>query len=140
MSDRAGVAELFDHGHGDTGKASLRKGKSRAAETVQVCTIDAYVTAKQLSDVDLIKVDVEGMDAAVIRGAWETITRCRPVVCLELTPAWMVADDTEVLRRLIDLGYRLRVIGPDGRTSDATLDGILDTGSQRNVLLEPQSA
>ncbi len=36
-----------------------------------------------LSDVDLIKMDVEGYEANVIAGARETILRCRPIICAE---------------------------------------------------------
>jgi FkbM family methyltransferase len=34
-------------------------------------------------DVDLIKIDVEGLEASVVKGAEETILRCRPVMVVE---------------------------------------------------------
>jgi hypothetical protein len=38
----------------------------------------------ELTDVGLLKVDVEGHELAVLRGAVETITRCRPSLVVEV--------------------------------------------------------
>lgn len=38
----------------------------------------------QLTNVDLIQLDIEGYELNALNGAKETIDRCRPVVCLEL--------------------------------------------------------
>lgn len=56
-----------------------------------------------LDRVDLIKADVEGMEAAVVRGAAATIQRCRPTLYLEADRR----DRTpELLALLFGLGYR----------------------------------
>jgi len=34
-------------------------------------------------DVDLIKIDVEGLEASVVKGAEKTLLRCRPVMVVE---------------------------------------------------------
>lgn len=49
------------------------------AGTVDVRSLDSF----ELDDVALIKIDVEGGEPAVIRGARETIARCRPLICAE---------------------------------------------------------
>jgi hypothetical protein len=43
-------------------------------------TIDSY----GFDDVDFIKIDVEGAELGVLRGAKETIKRCRPAVQMEI--------------------------------------------------------
>lgn len=43
-------------------------------------TVDSF----EFTDVDLIKIDVEGMEAKVLRGAEETILKYRPVIIVEL--------------------------------------------------------
>ena len=47
--------------------------------TVPMRTIDSLGLAR----LDLLKVDVEGMELEVLRGALETIERCRPVIIAE---------------------------------------------------------
>jgi len=72
---------------GDTDGAATHIGKGRlevGAGPIPIRRLDDY----HLSDVALIKADVEGMEAFVLRGGVETIRRDRPVVYAE---AW---DDT----------------------------------------------
>lgn len=53
--------------------------RSDRGVAVPVMTIDDL----QLEDVDLIKLDIEGMEYDALRGARQTILRCRPVVMIE---------------------------------------------------------
>lgn len=67
---------------------------------VPVVTIDSY----EYNDVGFIKIDVEGFELEVLKGATETINRCRPILYVE-------DDRTEksgALRAYINsLGYTL---------------------------------
>lgn len=67
---------------------------------VRVRTLDSF----DLPQLGLLKVDVEGFEAQVIRGALATIARCRPVIYIE-------NDRKEKQKALIaliaGLGYRL---------------------------------
>lgn len=49
---------------------------------VEMRTLDSF----NLSPVDFIKIDVEGFEHPVVRGAIETIRECRPVVIIEQKP------------------------------------------------------
>lgn len=65
---------------------------------IDVVTIDSL----KMERVDLIKIDVEGMEVAVIRGAAETISRCEPVLYIENHE-----DDSSKLASILDhVGYR----------------------------------
>ena len=82
-SDREGEATFFVD-RDQSGYSSL--GSHRAgteAITVAVRRLDALVDA---SDVDIIKIDVEGAELGVLRGAEAMIARCRPVVMFESAP------------------------------------------------------
>lgn len=46
---------------------------------VECRTLDSF----ELADVDFIKIDVEGYEPRVIRGAADTIARCRPTIVVE---------------------------------------------------------
>ena len=51
---------------------------------VKATTLDNVVEELYLPCVDVIKIDVEGMGAEVLKGALKTITKCRPVVFFEV--------------------------------------------------------
>ena len=61
-----------------------------------------------LPDPDLVKIDVEGHEAAVLRGGRQRLGRSRPLIVLE---SWYLRDRVEPmlepLRMLRDLGYGL---------------------------------
>ena len=66
-------------------------------DLVEVVTIDMH----DFDRLDLIKVDVEGMELDVIAGAEQTLARCRPMLLIET-----VKIDAAVLRtRLVEQGY-----------------------------------
>jgi len=67
--------------------AELFTGNNRisrdGAVEVPVETLDRVVAARKLDRLDLLKIDVEGAEADVIRGAARSIARHRPVVVFE---------------------------------------------------------
>lgn len=62
----------------ELGESEVRVGAARG-ETVARETVDSW----RLSRVDFIKIDVEGMELDVLRGAYATIEACRPVLAVE---------------------------------------------------------
>lgn len=66
----SGWSRLAQHSEGDT--------------EVELITLDRFVEDHGLTSVDVLKVDVEGLDFEVIRGALQTIDRFRPVVLAEV--------------------------------------------------------
>jgi FkbM family methyltransferase len=91
LSDRTGVATLLvpdDDGLARIASSDPRDAVSAAAEselgirselTVQLRTLDSY----RLVDVGFLKIDAEGHELAVLRGARETISANRPIVFIE---------------------------------------------------------
>ena len=58
-----------------------------------------------LNDVGLIKIDVEGHELAVLRGAADTLTRCRPAVLVEAEERHHPNAVAEITELLTGLGY-----------------------------------
>lgn len=72
----------------------------RVAQT----TLDAFVRADGRRP-DLIKIDTEGNEAAVIQGARETLRTCRPAVIFE---SWPDSARSALFAFLEQIGYRIR--------------------------------
>ncbi|OGX38617.1 MAG: hypothetical protein A3C53_04135 [Omnitrophica WOR_2 bacterium RIFCSPHIGHO2_02_FULL_68_15] len=70
--------------------------------TVPVTTLDACLAGHECAAPLLIKIDVEGHEAAVLRGASETLARYRPWVIFESHRA---SDRRALLTLLADARY-----------------------------------
>ena len=77
LSDAPGVASLFASGNRNS--SLFRSSHSARAEQVEVKTIDELVGETPL---DFIKLDVEGAEAAALRGARGTLARSRPALLI----------------------------------------------------------
>ena len=74
---------LVHNRKGNSGMWSLAAPGQKADGTayfVKVVTIDTL----DLPELDFLKIDAEGHEPAVLRGAKDTIERHRPVLCLEV--------------------------------------------------------
>jgi FkbM family methyltransferase len=88
LSSRAGSATLYVpvvNGRALTGWASLAPGncpdtREHLEKPVTVCTLDSL----DLKEVGFIKIDVEGHEAEVFKGAQQTLARNLPVVLAEI--------------------------------------------------------
>lgn len=102
-SDRRGKLELFASARSNTGMASLssRNAERDAPETVayavEAVPLDEIVARQGLSRVDVIKIDVEGAETLVLRGASQTLARFRPVIVMEMLDDQLRAMDSSML-------------------------------------------
>ena len=83
LADAQGVATFYvDARHSACSSLARTAGEVREIK-VRLQTLDAIVDA---DDVDVLKIDVEGAELGVLRGAVRTLERCRPVVMFESGP------------------------------------------------------
>lgn len=76
------------------------------AETV---TVDAFVMMNGLKRVDFIKIDVDGTEMKVLRGAERTLKTLRPRMVVEVHD-FLGVDGKEVAAFLEGLGYRVKAV------------------------------
>jgi FkbM family methyltransferase len=100
-----GVATVAFKSHYDVdGSEHIEPGR------VRVTTLDVLVAEQGFQRVDFIKIDVDGYEAKVFRGARGTLERWRPDVLFEISPGMMaeLGDRAgDVFALLDELGYRL---------------------------------
>lgn len=121
-SDRNGLGSLrvagFRHeGHNTLGGFAYDIEEQKV-ETVDLLTLDSLASHELLERVDVIKIDAEGAELAVLRGSQEILKTYRPVIQFELLEAALSHQDIgreEVCAFLRSLGYSFYIFGPLGR-------------------------
>jgi FkbM family methyltransferase len=86
LSEATGTVS-FQHVVSNPGYSGLRKRRyDRPNEVIQSITVSTAMlddVIPESSSVEFIKIDVEGAELQVFRGAMKTISRCRPVIVFE---------------------------------------------------------
>jgi len=113
-SDAEGTLTLYAAPRSNTGESSLSKanasqeGQVSAAVQVRARRLDDIIQEAKLARVDLIKIDVEGADLLVLKGAAGTLDRYRPVVVVEVVDHQlreMGGSEAELLAFMTSHGY-----------------------------------
>ncbi len=124
----------------DAGLSSLVNSEnSTREENIDVSTLNKEL--KDLTSLDLIKIDVEGYEYEVLLGGNEIITKFLPTIIFEYTPdvyeKAYIGKSLDMLRYFIDLNYKL-VTEINGETVAITKENIEEfakTESQRKSIL-----
>jgi len=77
-------------------------------QVIDIWTLDDYVTDSGIEKLDFLKIDTDGMEAAIIRGARRTLERFRPKIFFELGPGGLKQkgeSSDDLLRSFSRLGY-----------------------------------
>lgn len=111
------------------GNATLEEtAPERAAYSpVSVMTLDAVLDEAEWREVDLVKIDVEGMELQVLRGATGLLRRCHPLLVFETLQGFRFRDRMDrfkVIGRLLGgLGYRFATLSPEAKFARCDPDG-----------------
>jgi FkbM family methyltransferase len=108
LSDRAGTATLYVPYAGDqvvTTRSSLVQDAHPDLAHRKLAVTAATLDSFDLAHVALIKVDVEGHELAVLRGAAQTLARCRPNLLVEVEEPRSAGALQAVSSFLSSLGY-----------------------------------
>jgi FkbM family methyltransferase len=120
LSDKIGTTSMaafsaeFNSGHAFMVMGERPEGASMV-EDIPTLTLDGLEWDRKI---DLLKIDVEGAEAIVLKGGRTLLQRDRPVIVSELFPRWLrnvsgVTAD-EFLKLLKESGYRLFELTPHG--------------------------
>jgi FkbM family methyltransferase len=125
LSDQIGEAALYIPGQSDSPGASLEHCVGQKTdcreERVRMTTLDAYARANLKGPVRALKIDVEGHEWAVLKGAINTLKQDHPVLVVECEERHLSAGVSvrDVIDWTCSLGYRASVCTPLGQEIDA---------------------
>lgn len=146
LSDRPGRMMLFVDRRSregfNEGTASFFAGGERTSpeEVVEVACFDDVFEGSGSTRLDVIKIDVEGAEISVLRGAARALARHRPHIILELREGNFTAAGyatRDVLAFLADHRYEISLIGHGGRLTRVAFPGAAPIPESCNVLCVP---
>ena len=124
VSDTNGVIGVLSSGVFSNGYFKVVKGRSKAELTpTQAITVDQMTC--QFGSPTHIKIDVEGHEAAVLRGAMNTMRQFSPLLFLELHNEMIVSeggDPTSVIDLLAQSGYRTFALNGETISTNSILN------------------
>jgi FkbM family methyltransferase len=120
LSDIVGTKKLYSVENNSSistndPEKSLSKGVYPNIVEIETTTIDHFARERNL-DIGIIKIDAEGAEQAVLRGALETIKNQRPILLISI---YHNIDDFMSIKPWVDslgLGYRYRITKPEATT------------------------
>lgn len=122
LSDKTGEAELFINAAFKDGLNSLHDPSHSDAEVVgrefvRTITLDDFIARESIAQVDVMKVDVEGAELLVFRGAQQLLARPDAPLILYEGFTWCTAGfgyhPVELMWLLASFGYEIFVLESD---------------------------
>jgi len=145
LSDRPGTSTFHTVGPAaGTNSLHLAPGTLATAAPVSTITLDSYAAQSGLSRFALVKIDTEGHDLTVLRGARAMLAEHRiSVVQFEYNHRWVFARAflRDAFEFLVELGYQVGKLTPKGVEFYPGWDADLETFVEGNyVACDPSVA
>ncbi len=104
ISERTGVAAMVLTPHSESNSVYRpERDGSRATTPILVTSLDEWLAGSSVATVDFIKIDAEGEEAAIIRGARKLLCDHSPIVLYEIRSR--ATQDMTLAESLVALGY-----------------------------------
>lgn len=123
LGSTTGTLDLYLADSNSGAHSAFQHNTNVSDKTVQVPmqTLDSIVEKELINDVSLIKLDVEGYELEVLKGAIQTLKQQQPMLIVELNDEIQNAagSSSERVKHLLgSLGYRPYSINEDGSIGD----------------------
>lgn len=103
LGDKKDSLKLYEVNEHNPGMNRIISGeRDLPFKTIQVDTLDNICRERNIEAVDFVKMDVEGFEYAVLKGAKETLSRSKPLLFIELDDNNLKENNSSA-RELVDL-------------------------------------
>lgn len=112
LSNVSGWILLTIPSRGNTGQATtiLTEGSGLETEKIEAITLDEFLDSQGITEVDLIKMDIEGGELSALKGMYKVFSLIhKPIVILEMNDSSMSAagySSMDIINELGAYGYR----------------------------------
>ncbi|WP_404787614.1 FkbM family methyltransferase [Altericista sp. CCNU0014] len=112
-SDRTGSIRLSIYGASELNEVIADDAEVVSGQVVEVpcLTLDSLIETEQMSAVNFLKLDAEGHEISVLRGAQRLLAEFSPIILYE-NIAGSQGSNMEVARFLVEQGYELNIYQP----------------------------
>lgn len=109
LGEQKGILHMTQHSPRNSGGYRMTDN-SKEGISVPVTTLDQFVQKQNISQVDFIKIDVEGFEVQVLNGAKLTLEKFKPILVFEYSMENILAQGGEIeqlLDQLIQMNYAI---------------------------------
>ena len=113
LSNKEETLFFQDTNNNNSGGVFMNRKNSPGSNEVEGVTLDAYVERLGITKIDLIKVDVEGFETNVFKGASETCKKFRPKLFVEVDDVNLKSQGSsaiELIELITSYGYQISKI------------------------------
>ncbi|WP_343636886.1 FkbM family methyltransferase [Fluviicola sp.] len=134
LGSEKGSLHMMQHNAWNSGGFRMTSDTSNSI-VVPVISLDEFVSENQIPAIDFIKIDVEGFELEVLKGARQTIRRFRPVIVFEYSVENILAQQgniPEALDELVKNNYKIST-----KEGISDLKAILELEDQTDLICIP---
>jgi len=137
LSSKAETLSFNETNENNSGGTFLtRDDNSDYVRAVQAVRLDDFAEQNRLDNISLIKIDVEGFEMEVLRGAVEVLRKFKPILFVEVDDAFLLRQQSSV-EAIFDLltshGYKIKT----ANTGEYVSTGLMLSGKHLDIVAEP---
>lgn len=113
------------------------RGLAMTTDNARVASVDDYVARSNIARINFVKLDVDGYECSVLRGAQRTLQRDLPTILMEIMPYGLTEQGSsldELFGILVPLGYALYDLNGDSLPADRSLSDRVPPEGGINVI------
>jgi FkbM family methyltransferase len=127
ISDKSGFIEiLYNENDNNVGMASSYLQEYTSKEKVEAVSLDEYVKKNNISQIDLIKIDIEGAEFSALKGMNEILTFHHPKIVIEINNIALKSShhsEEELISILTEKGYnRTKILSQNENSYNAVFE------------------